>query len=1092
MGIGDYVASGLGFSTTPIVRAPKRVASSGGEASNRSSNADNFEALSTYQHISPSNANSGVLSGTRFSGATNVSLTGSGQSAKTTLSTPISLYNNSANASIDINSCWTDWTDYWSQYDAATFLRWSTFTNMSLTVLTSIETSVTGTYVTSAFLTTWTATYTQTLSAHGFTDTTQRETSTGTVLWTTISLESPSTSISTYTGTEFPRAWGTLVSSSLTITTPPCTLPSDQSLLPQCQEAWSSWVDGQLAVLVTSSETCTDFTEASCLTAPKSYYSYFSLHGSVQNVPTPHCTQASVRPEQCRGLSSSYVSSWLLSKGNPTVGPFGLEGPITMTLQPNYDPMISVGYQPTTVKASDGSQLTTSYWPSTSVLAPGCSLGCGQCAITGGTVRLLYWPVASTAAQNRTMSLSDNANPHTAFAFGTSFVSPTVYVSYASIYASDSCGPIGTTHNATFIPLSDTQDLSSVWVTDPGWGASLLTYTASFNFTDLNSPVPESIYNRQPMCASWSASQYFEYWHIPQSFTNKTCPQTMPYEPFVIVPPKYLQDVDPKWAGCSIDIRDLFDPPYALHPASSAVVPTPVNDPFSTATAAPGSSVEAQPTQTKSPATPDPSLRLPNPGNDPQQHIRKQVPPDPATLLPPMIPTASADPSIGHKPSTGDPAAPDPNSAGRSASKPQSRPLKPDPRPCAGSLVSPPLESPSNGMSNGLGATIAGILGGGDPKSGTSYGTGAANSIISALGGNNAGSQESGTPHGEAAGDGADNRPVPGHSDPQNTGTSAGSSADGNTNESSESGTQDPKNADSQPDGNALEGETRAVFTVDEQSFTVNRGDPLVIGSHTIATNGPAATINGQKVSLGSDGVAIGTRSISFSTAPSAGAFVTSPGYDAISTVDGHPITASAFDGTCLRGNGEVIVSGLSFTMTLLLGGPAITDNGHIYSAAANGLLVDSSTVPFSAGIAPVTETIAAFTILGSAYTAFETLIGGQDGKTDILTPLGSTTMTLQEGQSATLGGQVISYYSDNLRIGAANEALSTIAAVQDQIIVPFSISGIAYTATEVPDPNHSGRSEVVIPEGSTTLTLSPGGSAATLGGQQISVATVG
>lgn len=82
---------------------------------------------------------------------------------------------------------------------------------------------------------------------------------------------------------------------------------------------------------------------------------------------------------------------------------------------------------------------------------------------------------------------------------GTTLTSPTYYVSYSNVYASDSCGVLGTTVIDTVVAIPDEYTLSSLYITPvPGPHVEYwFTSTTSFNVTDLNEPVPYSIYTSQ-------------------------------------------------------------------------------------------------------------------------------------------------------------------------------------------------------------------------------------------------------------------------------------------------------------------------------------------------------------------------------------------------------------------------------------------------------------------------------------------------------------------------------------------------------------------------------------------------------------------
>ncbi|KAJ9619185.1 hypothetical protein H2203_008514 [Taxawa tesnikishii (nom. ined.)] len=183
-----------------------------------------------------------------------------------------------------------------------------------------------------------------------------------------------------------------------------------------------------------------------------------------------------------------------------------------------------------------------------------------RCAITGGTVQLIYWP--ATATGNLTHLRRDDVAV-TATGYGTTFTSPTVYIRYDSLYASDSCSRVGSTYNATIVPLTDSAHLSSIYGMFPAY------QTAPFNFTDLNEPVPYSIYTLMPRCTQQTRYCYFG--GCPASISR--CATGLPYEPILALPME-LRQLDPAWASCAGDLRGVYDPPTALQPVAALTTPT--------------------------------------------------------------------------------------------------------------------------------------------------------------------------------------------------------------------------------------------------------------------------------------------------------------------------------------------------------------------------------------------------------------------------------------------------------------------------------------------------------------------------------------
>ncbi|KAI9707005.1 MAG: hypothetical protein M1820_004593 [Bogoriella megaspora] len=261
--------------------------------------------------------------------------------------------------------------------------------------------------------------------------------------------------------------------------TPQCELPS---YVPACQSQWDFYMSGlrSLHSWATASllPTCPLDDPPACV---QSQLSWQSASDSITAKPgtEPFCTQASLATSICNVLRDEYITSWLGSNQGAW-----------------YTDRESAGYIDSYTTFPNGSSAQTEFWPTSSSLGPECPLGCGRCAITGGTVQLFYWPAT------RTVNGTNGTGPVVASASGTFLTSPTVYISFASIYASDSCSGVGPKFGSTIIPVANPSAISSVW---NDWPDFQNPRTAVFNYTDLNSPIPESIYVRQPQCAADSS-----------------------------------------------------------------------------------------------------------------------------------------------------------------------------------------------------------------------------------------------------------------------------------------------------------------------------------------------------------------------------------------------------------------------------------------------------------------------------------------------------------------------------------------------------------------------------------------------------------
>ncbi|KAI7197552.1 hypothetical protein KC316_g6945 [Hortaea werneckii] len=342
-----------------------------------------------------------------------------------------------------------------------------------------------------------------------------------------------------------------------TIPRPTCYLPSQVS---QCEQQWESWISTQLAPAPTPPPHC-DIGAGLIDGRPRpdcalrydqqgaSWSSLVSARGP------PVCSQASIGAALCESVRDNYVHD-----KNLAFKPKDAEDA----------PYFSAGYLGTWIDASVGDFSTSYYWPTSATLGvPSCTLGCGRCAVTGGSVRLIYWPPATTTNNISAPSTAPISAPVTAVTLGTTFTSPTIYISYSNVYAANACNDIGSTITDTIVPIPTDRQLSSMYGGTLPCDAHMRytqawTATAPFTIEDLyQQPVPYSIYSSQPWCATY----------LRDRGCGGSCPTTRPYEPILVVPEQILQDMQPEWSSCYGDIRGAYDPPIALQPATTVVGP---------------------------------------------------------------------------------------------------------------------------------------------------------------------------------------------------------------------------------------------------------------------------------------------------------------------------------------------------------------------------------------------------------------------------------------------------------------------------------------------------------------------------------------
>ncbi|KAK4614901.1 Glutamyl-tRNA(Gln) amidotransferase subunit B, mitochondrial [Fulvia fulva] len=329
---------------------------------------------------------------------------------------------------------------------------------------------------------------------------------------------------------------------SSNITAPSCALPT---YVPQCQASWSQYATGAYE----------------------------------DGLPEPPCTQASISGALC----STYVSTWLEVQ---TAEMGEIEGKVGMQLTVEPVTFIANGTQPTTTTTS------SYYWPTSSTVAPGCSVGCQSCRVSGSRVKLLHWPPEPTGWHNGTFFASSTQLPNatltapaTLVTEGVTLTSPTVYISFDRLHASNSCDVIGKTLSNIIVAITNSATLSSLYGWDRYRG---LQQTASFNFTDLYViPVPSSIYQSQPRCASSSINMWYYSClpHLSQASeacasvrtSGYDCPRTLPYEPVLALPAE-VRDLQPEWSDCIGGVIGVYDPPMALQAATAVIKPTAPGD----------------------------------------------------------------------------------------------------------------------------------------------------------------------------------------------------------------------------------------------------------------------------------------------------------------------------------------------------------------------------------------------------------------------------------------------------------------------------------------------------------------------------------
>ncbi|KAF9634839.1 hypothetical protein BFW01_g5734 [Lasiodiplodia theobromae] len=197
------------------------------------------------------------------------------------------------------------------------------------------------------------------------------------------------------------------------------------------------------------------------------------------------------------------------------------------------------------------------------------------CPIKVGEVKLIYWPQSkdpsklcanSTSELPASITASPTGPPVTTVIGSYTLTSPTVYLSYPYMEAL-LCWK---SFRDIIVPLTNPADLSSISFVSPAQSSK----TMSFNWDDLNSPVPLAAYKGQQSCV--------EIWNTVRTPFDNCSTVYDDYNPWLVLPtnPLVYTDIDPRFKNCtSIQYsKYVIDPPLALTTAG-LLVPEPSSAP---------------------------------------------------------------------------------------------------------------------------------------------------------------------------------------------------------------------------------------------------------------------------------------------------------------------------------------------------------------------------------------------------------------------------------------------------------------------------------------------------------------------------------
>ncbi|MCJ1244776.1 hypothetical protein MMC30_001976 [Trapelia coarctata] len=530
---------------------------------------------------------------------------------------------------------------------------------------------------------------------------------------------------------------------------------------------------------------------------------------------------------------------------------------------------------------------------------------------------------------------------------GFTYKSPYAYVVFPTIYAADSCGPLGATHRDLTLSFAP-GELSTV--------EGRLGPVKSFNFADLPCP---------PMSVAKAD------WYNFHPMDGRT------YAP-IIAPAPQLYTLDPLWSTCYVDIYEGYDPPYALTPATALAQttdPAPIAKPTD---AQPQEQATRGAVQTQSSKMFNPqTVSAAAPSHDPPlPKASEALPSQDPTVKPPDNPLSSIQLLSTGAPKADDPPAQDPSSQAvppqdyRTANPPVATPILPSFATLTRISQIPAPMDPGviAGTQTRTGGTVAApiVIAGQTARFESSalvIGSQTLNAGVATI---------AGTP----------------------VSLPAGGSA------IVIAGTTVPLSIEPAP--------PKAMYQLGTNTLTIDSTGGYVVDGHTLLPGQPAVTVSGTIISLGPSSLVLGTQTYALPT-PSRdlltpGAVITAAGQ----TFMPNP-TGFAVAGTTLREGGPAITvsgtpislgpsglvigtSGTSLPFMITSPSPSkFTTDGVTFDAASTGFVVNG------------VETL----LPGQAVTVGGTVVSLTPGESILV--IGSDAIPLRETTTMGLGGLIIS-----------------------------------------------------------------------------------
>lgn len=269
------------------------------------------------------------------------------------------------------------------------------------------------------------------------------------------------------------------------------------------------------------------------------------------------------------------------------------------------------------------------------------------------------------------------------------------------------------------------------------------------------------------------------------------------------------------------------------------------------------------------------------------------------------------------------------------------------------------------------------------------------------------------------------------------------------------------------------------TFSAGGQQFTaIQSGSVILVGSQALSAGGPAATINGQHVSVDSSGVVVGNGA-GASTIPYVGTNTaqaqSGSNPEGVVTVGSEVYTAAA------GSNGANVVANAGSTITVSAGSPGATINGQVVSAAPGNVVIGSGSQASTIAVAGDSHASSAFTIGSHTFTA-----AAQTNGALVFADAQSTFTLSPGGTPTTINGYAVSAASAHVVVGSGSTAGTFILESAAVVANVFTVG--SQTISEIAQTNGAR----VLAIGSDTFTLSAGGIAATINGQAMSAMSNG